>query len=174
MAHISGFVLNSTCKQDEAYISEGWKSMRVLNEVSDAATYVSYVRMTPSEKSGIMTGSVHVLSDSRVEAVFSGVRFRLIKKKMLGRILAFHDKETPESLTSALATPEAQTPQEQLSQIDSLMAAQVGGFDVPPPINQSLNVRKTIPPKSPLNHSMGLDKEGSTMQAGSGDFWTLR
>ncbi len=122
LAHLSGFILNITCKQNEAYISEGWKGMRVLNDLSEAVTYISYVRMRPGEKPATMIDSVYVLGDSEIEAVFSGVRFRLVKKKTLDQILAFQGGKTLEPANSMFSTPGAQTPSERLSYSDSLMA----------------------------------------------------
>jgi len=106
LAHLSGFVLNGNCRmpEDVVYISHGWDSMRFVKPLAQDKCYQTYVRMQPAGPRGVMSGNVYVLEDDEVIALFSGILFQSIKKKVLYTLLPgdvvvpFVNKLTPPSI----------------------------------------------------------------------------
>ncbi|KAJ5174236.1 Acyl transferase/acyl hydrolase/lysophospholipase [Penicillium canariense] len=98
LAHLSGFVLNGadTTPADSVYISHGWKSMKIVGELSEKKSYQSYVRMQQTRTKGVLSGDVFFLDDGEVVAVCQELKFQRIKRAILDHLLP-----------PALATPPA-------------------------------------------------------------------
>lgn len=92
ICHLSGFVLNGadTMHDDFVYIAHGWKSMRIVGQLSASKLYKSYVRMQPADDSQQMVGDVYVFEADRIIAVCAGLQFQKIRRSMLERILSFN------------------------------------------------------------------------------------
>lgn len=84
--HLSGFVCNVTDEDSRknAYISHGWESARVLNGFDPKAgkELRNYVHMEPEGKD-VLCGTVYVLQDGEMVAVWEGVRFKRIPRRVL-------------------------------------------------------------------------------------------
>ncbi|KAJ5345900.1 Acyl transferase/acyl hydrolase/lysophospholipase [Penicillium brevicompactum] len=89
LAHLSGFVLNGadTTPADSVYISHGWKSMKIVGELSEKKTYQSYVRMQQTMTKGVLSGDVFFLDDGEVVAVCQELKFQRIKRAILDHLL---------------------------------------------------------------------------------------
>lgn len=89
LAHLSGFVLNGadTTPADSVYISHGWKSMKIVGELSEKKTYQSYVRMQQTMTKGVLSGDVFFLEDGEVVAVCQELKFQRIKRAILDHLL---------------------------------------------------------------------------------------
>lgn len=88
--HLSGFVCNATDEDSKknAYISHGWESARILNGFDPRAgkELRNYVRMESEEKD-VLCGTVYVLQDGQIVAVWEGVRFKRIPRRVLNVFL---------------------------------------------------------------------------------------
>ncbi|KAJ6178070.1 Acyl transferase/acyl hydrolase/lysophospholipase [Penicillium mononematosum] len=89
LAHLSGFVLNGadTTPADSVYISHGWKSMKIVGELSEKKNYQSYVRMQETKTKGVLSGDVFFLDDGEVVAVCQELKFQRIKRAILDHLL---------------------------------------------------------------------------------------
>lgn len=89
LAHLSGFVLNGaeTTPADSVYISHGWRSMKIVGQLSAEKTYQSYVRMQPSKAHGVMSGDVYFFENAEVVAVCQDLKFQRIKRTILNHLL---------------------------------------------------------------------------------------
>ncbi|KIW12212.1 hypothetical protein PV08_09488 [Exophiala spinifera] len=97
LAQLAGFLLNGSVDtpDDIAYFSSSVKSMRILGELSESTTYMSYVRMRQSRRKGIMTGDVYIFDDEKVVGVFAGASFQRMPKKILHTILFGREPSQP-------------------------------------------------------------------------------
>ena len=89
IAHLAGFVLNGNVStpDDTIFISHGWKSMRIVEPLSDGKIYKSYVRMQPVGDRGLVCGDVYLLDGNDVVAVCLGLKFQEMKKTLLHTLL---------------------------------------------------------------------------------------
>ncbi|KAI0476858.1 hypothetical protein F4859DRAFT_514189 [Xylaria cf. heliscus] len=89
IAHLSGFVLNGadTAPEDCVFISHGWKSMKIVAQLSASIRYQSYVRMQETDTPGVLSGDVYFFEGDRVVAVCEDLRFQRIKRTILDHLL---------------------------------------------------------------------------------------
>ncbi|KAK0112637.1 hypothetical protein ONS95_014376 [Cadophora gregata] len=89
LAQIGGFCLNVNppSGQDDVYISHGWKSMKILGQLSETEQYQTYVRMQPTSESGVYAGNVYMFNDHEVVAVVAGLKFKQMKRTLLSTLL---------------------------------------------------------------------------------------
>ena len=94
LVHVAGFLLNGNPEkpQDIAYISTGFESMRVVQNLSEEKLYTSYVSMQATEKTGIIVGDVYVFDGDTLVAVCAGILFQMMNKAVLHAITG---KATP-------------------------------------------------------------------------------
>ncbi|KAE8361497.1 hypothetical protein BDV27DRAFT_160640 [Aspergillus caelatus] len=87
--HFAGFILNnSMCKtRDQIYVSNGWKSLRVLPSRLEKKEYQVYSRMCESGKKGQWVGDVYLLDGRNVVATCFGLSFQGIRPNILQSLL---------------------------------------------------------------------------------------
>jgi iterative type I PKS product template protein len=88
--HLSGFIMNvqtdSEAKKN-VYVSHGWDSLRLARTLMPGMTYRTYVRMTEIEGTNVVSGDVYCMEGSEVIALFGGVKFMRIPRKILDQVL---------------------------------------------------------------------------------------
>ncbi|KAH7374244.1 PKS16 protein [Cadophora sp. MPI-SDFR-AT-0126] len=89
LAQIGGFCLNVNppSGQDDVYISHGWKSMKILGQLSEKEQYRTYVRMQSTSESGVYAGNVYMFNEHEVVAVVAGLKFKQMKRTLLHTLL---------------------------------------------------------------------------------------
>lgn len=90
LTHLSGFVLNGAenTPSDAVYISHGWKSLRIVGQLSSDKQYRSYVRMRETKARGVMAGDVYFMEGDEVIALCEELRFQKIQRKVLNLIIS--------------------------------------------------------------------------------------
>ena len=88
LVHVAGFLLNGNPEkpQDVAYISTGFESMRIVQNLCEEKLYTSYVSMQATEKNGIIVGDVYVFDGDTLVAVCAGILFQMMNKAVLHAI----------------------------------------------------------------------------------------
>ena len=91
LGHLSGFVMNGNDAVDirqTAYINHGWDSMRCADPkaFTSTKTYQTYVKMQPYNDS-TRIGDVYVFDDAKIVAVFGGIKFQGIPRRILDNVL---------------------------------------------------------------------------------------
>ncbi len=123
LAQLAGFLLNGSVDtpDDIAYFSAGVKSMRMVGELSEKKTYLSYVRMRQSRHKGILTGDVYIFDDDNIVGVLGGVMFQRMPKRILHSLLFGHSHDTPKPVihTQGKAFPTSSSPSEEDTSPDS-------------------------------------------------------
>ncbi|KAJ5176832.1 Conidial yellow pigment biosynthesis polyketide synthase [Penicillium canariense] len=89
IGHLSGFTMNAsdaTDSKDLVYVNHGWDSMRCSKKFDPSVTYRTYVRMQPWQNS-IYAGDVYLFDGDDIVAVFGGVKFQGLARKILDTAL---------------------------------------------------------------------------------------
>ena len=89
VGHLAGFCVNATdaeSEQDHVYISHGWESLRLSEQLSPSKSYTTYVRMLPGGSS-IMEGDVYLFEEEKIIGVFGGLKFQRIPRRVLDIML---------------------------------------------------------------------------------------
>ncbi|EAW14609.1 polyketide synthase alb1 [Aspergillus clavatus NRRL 1] len=105
--HLSGFIMNAsdaTDSKNQVFVNHGWDSMRCLKKFSADATYQTYVKMQPWRDS-IWAGDVYVFEGDDIIAVYGGVKFQALARKILDTVLP------PVGAAKAASAPIQTTPQ---------------------------------------------------------------
>ncbi|GAB1193046.1 hypothetical protein APSETT444_002248 [Aspergillus pseudonomiae] len=87
--HLSGFIMNAsdaTDSKSQVFVNHGWDSMRCLKKFSPDVTYRTYVRMQPWQNN-IWAGDVYIFEGDDIIAVFGGVKFQALARKILDTVL---------------------------------------------------------------------------------------
>ncbi|KAL2825968.1 conidial yellow pigment biosynthesis polyketide synthase [Aspergillus cavernicola] len=87
--HLSGFIMNAsdgTDSKNQVFVNHGWDSMRCLKKFSPDVTYRTYVRMQPWQNS-IWAGDVYIFEGDDIIAVYGGVKFQALSRKILDTAL---------------------------------------------------------------------------------------
>ena len=105
LGHLSGFVMNGNDAVDirqTAYINHGWDSMRCADPkaFTSTKTYQTYVKMQPYNDS-TRIGDVYVFDDAKIIAVFGGIKFQGIPRRILDNVLP------PQGLAARVSAPPA-------------------------------------------------------------------
>ncbi|GAP86286.2 putative polyketide synthase [Rosellinia necatrix] len=89
ITHLSGFVLNGadTTPDDRVFISHGWRSLRIVGQLSASARYQNYVRMQDTNTPGVLSGDVYLFEQDRIIAVCEGLKFQSIKRAILDHLI---------------------------------------------------------------------------------------
>ncbi|KAL3491272.1 hypothetical protein BJX62DRAFT_251459 [Aspergillus germanicus] len=99
--HLSGFIMNAsdgTDSKNQVFVNHGWDSMRCLKKFSPDITYRTYVRMQPWRDS-IWAGDVYIFEGDDIVAVYGGVKFQALSRKILDTALP------PAGTTKAKSAP---------------------------------------------------------------------
>ncbi|KAL4903435.1 conidial yellow pigment biosynthesis polyketide synthase [Aspergillus multicolor] len=108
--HLSGFIMNASDETDsknQVFVNHGWDSMRCLKKFSPDVTYRTYVRMQPWRDS-IWAGDVYIFEGDDIIAVYGGVKFQALSRKILD--IALPPAGAPKSQTSPAQAPASQKP----------------------------------------------------------------
>jgi naphtho-gamma-pyrone polyketide synthase len=103
IGHLSGFIMNAsdaTDSKNQVFVNHGWDSMRCLKKFDPKVTYRTYVRMQPWRDS-IWAGDVWMFDGDDIVAVYGGVKFQALARKILDTVLP------PAGAASARAAPAA-------------------------------------------------------------------
>jgi len=89
IGHLSGFIMNAsdtTDSKNQVFVNHGWDSMRCLKKFDPSVTYRTYVRMQPWQNS-IWAGDVWMFDGDDIVAVYGGVKFQALARKILDTVL---------------------------------------------------------------------------------------
>ncbi|KAH8702107.1 conidial pigment polyketide synthase PksP/Alb1 [Talaromyces proteolyticus] len=89
LGHLTGFTMNANDATDSAnyvYVNHGWDSMRCIKKFSADSTYRNYVKMQPWQGT-IYSGDVYVFEEDEIIAVYGGVKFQGVPRKILNTVL---------------------------------------------------------------------------------------
>ncbi|CAI7653448.1 unnamed protein product [Penicillium manginii] len=89
IGHLSGFIMNAsdaTDSKNQVFVNHGWDSMRCLKKFDPNVTYRTYVRMQPW-KDSIWAGDVYLFEGDDIVAVYGGVKFQALARKILDTVL---------------------------------------------------------------------------------------
>ncbi|KAF2475265.1 polyketide synthetase PksP [Lindgomyces ingoldianus] len=89
IGQITGFTMNANDFVDlkkTVYINHGWKNLRIAAPFSAEKTYQTYVKM---QKQGAneYSGNIYVLDQGEIVAVYEGVTFAAIERKVLDLVI---------------------------------------------------------------------------------------
>ncbi|KFG85862.1 polyketide synthase [Metarhizium anisopliae] len=89
LGHISGFIMNAndaTNNQEQVFINHGWERLRHAERLTASKTYRAYCRMQLEEKTTFV-GDVFVLDGDRIVAVYEGIKFVGMQRRVLNHLL---------------------------------------------------------------------------------------
>ncbi|KAJ5575635.1 hypothetical protein N7535_002561 [Penicillium sp. DV-2018c] len=89
IGHLSGFIMNAsdnTDSKNQVFVNHGWDSMRCLKKFDPSVTYRTYVKMQPWRDS-IWAGDVYMFEGDDIVAVYGGVQFQALARKILDMAL---------------------------------------------------------------------------------------
>ncbi|KAJ9488637.1 hypothetical protein VN97_g4672 [Penicillium thymicola] len=89
IGHLSGFIMNAsdnTDSKNQVFVNHGWDSMRCLKKFDPSVTYRTYVRMQPW-KDSIWAGDVYMFEGDDIVAMYGGVKFQALARKILDMAL---------------------------------------------------------------------------------------
>ncbi|KAJ5913137.1 hypothetical protein N7504_002020 [Penicillium tannophilum] len=89
IGHLSGFIMNASDgidSKNQVFVNHGWDSMRCLKKFDPSVTYRTYVRMQPW-KDSIYAGDVYLFEGENIVAVYGGVKFQALSRKILDMAL---------------------------------------------------------------------------------------
>ncbi|KAJ5379475.1 hypothetical protein N7509_012594 [Penicillium cosmopolitanum] len=122
IGHLSGFIMNAsdaTDSKNQVFVNHGWDSMRCLKKFDPSVTYRTYVRMQPW-KDSIWAGDVYLFEGDDIVAVYGGVKFQALARKILDTVLppagasaakpAAKAKPAPIDVQKAKPTPTKKAP----------------------------------------------------------------
>ncbi|CAG8050114.1 unnamed protein product [Penicillium salamii] len=107
IGHLSGFIMNAsdnTDSKNQVFVNHGWDSMRCLKKFDPSVTYRTYVRMQPW-KDSIWAGDVYMFDGDDIVAVYGGVKFQALARKILD--MALPPAGAPASKPAAKRAPPA-------------------------------------------------------------------
>jgi sensor c-di-GMP phosphodiesterase-like protein len=78
---------NEAIDIDHVYISQGWESMKFLDDLSIRETYQVYVKMQPQIVSKIVAGDVYVSCNNLIVVIIGQCRFQCVPRVILSTLL---------------------------------------------------------------------------------------
>jgi iterative type I PKS product template protein len=90
IGHLSGFILNVQPTDDSkknVFVSHGWQSLRLSQNLVPGRKYQTYVRMVEIKGTNLISGDVYCLENSQVIGLFGGVTFMRIPRTVLDQVL---------------------------------------------------------------------------------------
>nr|AAO60166.1 polyketide synthase I [Endoconidiophora resinifera] len=106
--HISGFILNGSDaidSREQVYISHGWGSLRLPEQLDPSKTYRSYIRMQPVKGSKVMAGDCYIFDGDRIVGMCQDIRFQCIPRKVMNIMLPPRNGAGIGTTESARAAP---------------------------------------------------------------------
>ncbi|KAJ5795215.1 hypothetical protein N7457_001814 [Penicillium paradoxum] len=107
IGHLSGFIMNAsdnTDSKNQVFVNHGWDSMRCLKKFDPSVTYRTYVRMQPW-KDAIWAGDVYLFEGDDIVAVYGGVKFQALSRKILDMALPPAGAAAPKSAAKRAPAP---------------------------------------------------------------------
>ncbi|CAO2656358.1 Nn.00g051610.m01.CDS01 [Neocucurbitaria sp. VM-36] len=107
LCHLSGFIVNASDHLDSensVYISHGWGSVKIAEQLSPEKKYRSYVRMQPAP-GNISVGDVYIMDDARIIGVVSGLKFQNIPRRALNIMMPPAGKSAAGPAAKSIAKP---------------------------------------------------------------------
>ncbi|GAB1214004.1 hypothetical protein ATERTT37_003160 [Aspergillus terreus] len=86
---IAGFIMNANDgvdSRDQVFINHGWERMRIAEPLQQNRTYRAYNRMQLVENT-TYAGDTYILYDGRIVAIFEGVTFQGVPRRVLDHLL---------------------------------------------------------------------------------------
>nr|POF16599.1 non-reducing polyketide synthase tera [Quercus suber] len=109
--HVSGFVCNAseTVADNDVFVSHGWTAMKFSKPLTANMELVNYVRMRP-KPGDILQGDVYIMENGKIVAVWEGVRFKRIPRRLVAVFKSLYcvpstDKHTKRVLDFFLPPP---------------------------------------------------------------------
>ncbi|KAJ5469957.1 hypothetical protein N7530_007314 [Penicillium desertorum] len=107
IGHLSGFIMNAsdnTDSKNQVFVNHGWDSMRCLKKFDPSVTYRTYVRMQPW-KDSIWAGDVYMFEGDDIVAVYGGVKFQALARKILDMALPPAGAPAPKPAAKRVPAP---------------------------------------------------------------------
>ncbi|KAJ5979309.1 hypothetical protein N7501_002651 [Penicillium viridicatum] len=107
IGHLSGFIMNAsdnTDSKNQVFVNHGWDSMRCLKKFDPSVTYRTYVRMQPW-KDSIWAGDVYMFEGDDIVAVYGGVKFQALARKILDMALPPGGAPAPKPAAKRVPAP---------------------------------------------------------------------
>ncbi|CAI7612196.1 unnamed protein product [Penicillium discolor] len=107
IGHLSGFIMNAsdnTDSKNQVFVNHGWDSMRCLKKFDSSVTYRTYVRMQPW-KDSIWAGDVYMFEGDDIVAVYGGVKFQALARKILDMALPPGGAPAPKPAAKRVPAP---------------------------------------------------------------------
>ncbi|KAJ5398556.1 hypothetical protein N7465_009045 [Penicillium sp. CMV-2018d] len=107
IGHLSGFIMNAsdnTDSKNQVFVNHGWDSMRCLKKFDPSVTYRTYVRMQPW-KDSIWAGDVYMFEGDDIVAVYGGVKFQALARKVLDMALPPGGAPAPKPAAKRVPAP---------------------------------------------------------------------
>ncbi|KAF2655735.1 polyketide synthase [Lophiostoma macrostomum CBS 122681] len=107
LGHIAGFIMNANDDVDSkttAFINHGWERMRMAEPIREDKTYRVYNRMQLVEKI-TYSGDTYILDNDRIVAIFEGVTFQGVPRRVLDHFFPTGKAATPAARPAATASP---------------------------------------------------------------------
>ncbi|KGO63978.1 Acyl transferase/acyl hydrolase/lysophospholipase [Penicillium italicum] len=107
IGHLSGFIMNAsdnTDSKNQVFVNHGWDSMRCLKKFDPSVTYRTYVRMQPW-KDTIWAGDVYVFDGDDIVAVYGGIKFQGLARKILDMALPPGGASAPKPAAKRVPAP---------------------------------------------------------------------
>ncbi|EKV10885.1 Conidial pigment polyketide synthase PksP/Alb1 [Penicillium digitatum] len=107
IGHLSGFIMNAsdnTDSKNQVFVNHGWDSMRCLKKFDPSVTYRTYVRMQPW-KDNIWAGDVYTFDGDEIVAVYGGIKFQGLARKILDMALPPGGASAPKPAAKRVPAP---------------------------------------------------------------------
>ncbi|KOS48209.1 hypothetical protein ACN38_g825 [Penicillium nordicum] len=107
IGHLSGFIMNAsdnTDSKNQVFVNHGWDSMRCLKKFDPSVTYRTYVRMQPW-KDSIWAGDVYMFEGDDIVAMYGGVKFQALARKILDMALPPGGATAPKPAAKRVPAP---------------------------------------------------------------------
>ncbi|KAI9762130.1 MAG: Type I Iterative PKS [Chaenotheca gracillima] len=103
LGHLAGFVMNANDAVDsssQVFINHGWDSMRCCKKFSADKEYRTYVKMQLVANT-LYAGDVYIFEEDSIVAVYGGVKFLGVPRKVLNSVLPPADSPVTAPKTAA-------------------------------------------------------------------------
>ncbi|KAK7754177.1 Type I Iterative PKS [Diatrype stigma] len=91
VAHLAGLVVNGSDASNTAdyfYVTPGWESMRFARPLEAGASYTNYVKMLPTDESGVWAGDVYILQGEAIVGMVGQIKFRQFPRLLMDRFFS--------------------------------------------------------------------------------------
>ncbi|RMZ77064.1 hypothetical protein DV738_g4567, partial [Chaetothyriales sp. CBS 135597] len=123
LGHIAGFIMNgndSVVSKDTVFVNHGWSAMKISTKFSLDKTYRTYNKMQLTSNN-MYVGDTYVLDGTDVVAIFAGVKFQGVPRRVLDQLLpASRPAARTTSRIAAKPSPAAKTVSRPKVQVKSI------------------------------------------------------